>query len=710
MVDKPMDKKLPGDDASSQGGAVSAAKEKSASLFAPVSMEAHIAPEAPKQEAQPENGKPYTTGDLGSHSSQAMMDINRHLWEESKHAAWNEGPQGRFAIRLFSRGLMGAAFFTAGGLLTGKWMRGKSEYNPLASLSEQKNPLRVIAKIIDSTLGKGIEHTVGAIAGKEAGMAAVRFRPTRYSNFGKMRGRSLGDETVSITFDFFCASVGDAWGRDIAGWIDPNVKKEWIKQDGSWDIPKALNQALKSVTRYVTYNGGEDWAVAIPYAYFMKGQRHLINRASPGFSHDFDRQMNGGSFKMHNDRIVGNFNKEGMLDLQSRFTAYNIGTLMYREIYDHVGNIIKGKQSSLYGAPDADKSKHSVFDNIADAGKWVARSAVKGAIIMTPSVPFFWITRTPQTKHRGIFIDPERGTLGLPPQPGERTGNTLHANTPVSSASAAVDYWDYQYKPHEPNLAKHGNTSGRTTIGKVNPQLVGREFDAHAQTFGPVDAAFNSIGKANHYMAHTATVPGQFIDRHLGGITRPVKKILGINEHDAGRFVRPMTYASIAYTPYMYAKAEFANLWDNGKMDLATERMIDGAFKLNWGEFKKGAGEVYKAVTYQKFDPEREKEAQRRMLIDTSPPDVFLQTQAEQVADKHDLAPNWRERVISGAPPKSADAPQKHSELVKAKGGDGAALDDYKKAKPSRPAEQLAEREAMRKALEELHPPTNSIN
>ncbi|NBO19786.1 MAG: hypothetical protein EBV03_11320, partial [Proteobacteria bacterium] len=150
---------------------------------------------------------------------------------------------------------------------------------------------------------------------------------------------------------------------------------------------------------------------------------------------------------------------------------------------------------------------------------------------------------------------------------------------------------------------------------------------------------------------------------------------------------------------------EFANLWDNGKMDMAAERMVDGAFKLNWGEFKKGANEVYKAVTYQKMDPEREAEGQRRMLLDTSAPDAFNQTQAEQVADKHNLAPNWRERVISGTPPKSADAM-----LPKAKGGDGASLDDYKKTKPARQAEQLAEREAMRKALEELHPPTNSIN
>ncbi|MBY0408278.1 MAG: hypothetical protein K2Q01_11355, partial [Rickettsiales bacterium] len=96
-----------------------------------------------------------------------------------------------------------------------------------------------------------------------------------------------------------------------------------------------------------------------------------------------------------------------------------------------------------------------------------------------------------------------------------------------------------------------------------------------------------------------------------------------------------------------------------------------------------------------------------------SPPAAFLETQAQQEQRKknaplHGRPPapqaNWRDRVIS------APAQEKEPITPKAKGGDGASLDDYKKPKVERQSEQLAEREAMRKALEELNPPTNAIN
>lgn len=683
------------------------------SAFAPVTLSYQVGNE-PAPTMQPEISAPipgqqtnYSTGKLGGYSPHALhdMDISRHMWENSKHSAWNESPQGRAVIRLFSRGVMGAAFFTAGGLLTRKWMTGENQYSALKSFSEQKNPLQFIAKGIDTFVGKPIEAGVSAFAGREAGMRAVRFRPTKYATFGnQMRGRSLGDEAVNITFDFFSASVGDALGRDIATILDPNVKKSWVDDKGSIDYGKAAQGVGKSLFRYVTYNGGEDWAVAIPYAYFMKAQRSLINKASPGFQYDFDRQLNGGSFKMKDNKIVGNFNKEGMLDLQSRFTAYNVGTLMYREVYDHVENMLTGKKSSLYGAADKDKSHYTFMDKAAEVGKWMLRSAVKGTIVMTPAVPFFWSTRTPQTKHRGMFIDPEHGTLGMPPSGSKAMGDTIHANSTLPSAGSTVDYWRYNERFGVANMQKHGISSGRTTIGNVNPLLVTpNRFDAHRYSFGPVDSVFNEIGRANYKAAHGMSKVMAPVDQALSGITHPVKEFLGVTDHTSGRFMRPMTYAALSYTPYMYAKAEFANLWDNGKMDLSAERMIDGLTKLNWGEFKKGAHEVYNTVLYRPLpEPEREAEAKRRMVLDTSPPADFDKTQAEQIAAKHKLDSNWRERVIT--------APKERAPLVKAKGGDGASLDDYKKPKPEAPPDQLVERESLRKALLEMEPPTKSIN
>lgn len=661
----------------------------------------------------------FANAALGAYGPQAGGEISRKAWDASCHtgAAWKDDPKSRLAIRMFSRGVMGAAFFTAGGLLTKKWMNsGEHVYDPLKPFGNQTNPLQVIAKAIDVGVGKPIESIVSAVAGKEAGLSSVRFRPTRYQNFGKeMRGRSLGDEAVNITFDFFCASVGDAWGRDIAGWFDPHVKKDWIDEKGRVNFPKAVHNALRSVTRYVTYNGGEDWAVAIPYAYYMKGQRALIDRHSPGFKYDFDRQINGGSFKMHDNRIVGNYGKEGMLDLQGRFTAYNVGTLMFREAFDHVENVLSGKKDSLYGAPDKPEEKGF----LAKAGnlmKWVARSTVKGVIIMTPAVPFFWITRTPQTKHRGLFIDPDKGVLGQPKDPATGfNGDSIHANTALESVNTPLDYWKHTPNPFEKDISKHSVISGLTTVGAVDPTLArvpGSEgmnsFDAYKHTFGPTDAVFNAIGRQNYNMAHATDAPAAWADRHLGVVGETVKDALGIHYRDSSspagfrydsfnRFSRPMVYAAASYTPYMYAKAEFANLWDNGKMDMAAERLIDGAVKFNWGEFTAGAGEVWNAMLHRPMsEPAREAEGRRRMKLDTSPPDTFDKTQVEQMRDKkHHHGHSWRERVFSGPPAEKKVIAAKEEEKAK--------------AAPAKSG-SYAEQEAMRKALEELSPPTNSIN
>lgn len=637
----------------------------------------------------------------------SALDINRHLWEDTGKGAWADSPTGRLVIRLFSRGVLGAACFTAGGLMTRKWLGGENQYNPLKSFAEQKNPLQLLAKSIDTVVGKPIQTVVTKIAGEEAGLASVRFRPTRYATFANntpggihMRGRSLGDEVVNITFDFFSASVGDAFGRDIASALDPNVDKTYIDDKGHFKPGEFVKSAAKSAFRYVTYNGGEDWAVAIPYAYMMKGQRHILNKASPGFQHDFDRQLNGGSFKMDGNKIVGNYNKTGALDLQSRFTFYNIGTLMYREAYDYIGNKLLGNDDvRLYGSRDDDATKKTLLDSAGDVAKWAMRSAVKGTIIMTPSVPFFWATRTPQTKHRALFIDPNKGTLGVPPGEGLMAGDSIHANASFKSASRNVDYWQYQHKPHEPYLGKHGVADGHTTIGQISTDFVGGKFDAHKRTFGPVDSALNALGEANYTVARATVKPSEWLDKRAGPILDPIHKVLGISGKGlgTGRFMRPMVYASASYTPYMYAKSEAANLWDNGKMDLAAERLIDGATKLNWGEFKKGAGEVYNTVLNKPLqDTNREIEAQRRMWLDTSPADQFETTQAQQYARKHQIPVQWRDKVFSGPTVRSEKGDPLQNENI---------ARHISKKKTS-----YTEHEELRKMLEELNPPTNSIN
>ncbi|MGE0754296.1 MAG: hypothetical protein AB7L92_03955 [Alphaproteobacteria bacterium] len=699
------------------------------------------------------SGHGSTPGDKVQHPGVHMpQELTAEKWEKDK-LPWNATPQGRLAIRMFSRGVMGAAFFTAGGMLTRKWMHtpdnkglgyehgySDGKYDAAKPLFEQDNPLKFIAKLIDTVAGKPIEFTVRTITqSEELGARAVRFRPTKYKDAmhsaymkklatydaavasGKTglqlppmpqyyRGRSLGNEAVSITFDFFSASIGDALGRDIAGWFDPNVKKAWIK-DGHLDVSEAVKSMNKSAWRYVSYNGGEDWAVAIPYAYFMKGQRSVINKFSPGWRHDFDRGLNGASFKTipsktgnpeHPYSIVGNFNMEGALDFQNRFVMYNVGTLAYREAYDYVGRRLHGEHAKLYGAPDA-PTRPTLAGKAADVGKWLARSFVKGVVYMTPAVPFFWITRVPQTNNRGMFINPETGeTLsykapGLSPKGHEHYRN-VYANDLTTGGGMyprqTPVYWaNFEGDPNKRFNEQYVFEKGKWLNGRIhNPPAHDHPFNSYAgHHFSSAgQKIFNKIGEANYKLTR---MPDGVMKRtgewlaEKPKLNKGIRSVIGLREKESlTRFSHAFINSSVSYTPYMYVKAEAANLWDDGKMDMATERMIDGAAGLNWGEFKAGVGEVWRSILHKPLaDLKREVMAQHRIEMDTSPPAAVSYGEEQEQLKRDRRQSNWRERVVQAHP------------------------DDRPEVGRNDPKSH-AEREEMRKALENMHPPTNSIN
>jgi len=672
--------------------------------------------------------------DLSQNSIGAYgRDISITEWDKAAKESkapplWTDDPKKRLAIRTFSRGVLGAAFFTLGGAYATRSMK---EYNAAKPLAEIKisEPLHILANLIDKFVGKPIEWTVNAMGGN--GANAIRFRPTNWSRHDAW-GRSLGDEVVKVTFDFFSASIGDAMGRDIAAMVDPNVlhskdpniRPKWLDDKGHFHPTEAVKSLLKNTWRYLSYNGGEDWAVAIPYVYYMRAQRHMINHFSPGFYADSDRAGNGAGFKLRtelapggktlnphpfgdqNPKIIGNFNKEGAIDFQGRFTAYNILTLMYREGYNYIANKWKDTPDSLYGAPDKPAEHRGLLGNIGHLAKWCARSVVKGVIVMTPVVPFFWITRVPQSKYKATFIDQDYGHLShfANGKDGRRTA--VHANfIRGGDVSPNEAFFLSEYRPE-----LHTSTGAPFSRRDVNPRLFepvmqGKQFNPYEKSFGRVDSMFNAVGKFSNSAARSLDGLAERADKRWGSAG---KEFLGIPK-TYKEISRNYVNAAMSYTPYMYAKAEAAHLWDNGKTDLAAERMIDGIAHLNWGEFKSGLGEVAAAVLHEPFsDPVREKEAQRRVRVDTSAAETFDREQEliEEQEDRAQLASaikpgNWRERVISAAPEK------------KPVRGEGAALEDtYKIASrvtPERKA-KYAEQEEMRKALEELQPPTNAIN
>ncbi len=610
-------------------------------------------------------------------------DLSYKNWEESKkNLRWDTTPQGRAVIRLFSRGGLGAAAFAAGSWYIGRGngMKGYSSAMKLSEISPSK-PLHYVAKSIDTVFGKPIKFTAEMLGkSPEAAEDFVRFRPTRDFVKGE-KGRSLGHEAVSITFDFFCASVGDAIGRDIASILDPHVKHDWKDDKGHIKYPEAIKTGAKSLWRYVSYNGGEDWAVSVPYSFFMRGQRNLINRYSKGFGYDSDRGLNGGSFKVNKSGdVVGNYNMAGILDLQGRFTAYNVGTLMYREAYNNIANKISGKETVLYGsASEKHGKKQSVGEKIGELFKWTARSVVKGVIYMTPAVPFFSVFRTSQSKYRGLFINPDdNSVLGYEKNKAENKYDAVHANELRRTSEKSLFKFDKDGKLPDVAFRALDKTGLKfeTVDHVINHPLSSGRFDAYGQ--GEGNSLINAIGRGQN------TVRSKANDLLVGRFGTGSK-----------RNVDSYVNAAFAYTPYMYAKGEAARLWDSGRMDAAAERMIDGAAKLDYREFKAGASEVWRTVINKPFsDKAREEYAIRRIREDESPADNLTKEQAylDALNDISRSPLSWRQRIIHGRPPeKTGETPQSEKPNIEKQSS-------------------YTEQEAMRKALNELQPPTNSIH
>jgi hypothetical protein len=370
--------------------------------------------------------------------------------------------------------------------------------------------------------------------------------------------------------------------------------------------------------------------------------------------------LNGGSFKIDGGNVVGNYNLEGMLDLQGRFTAYNIGTLMYREWYNKMDNLFHGKHTNLYGAPDAKDENLGVLGNLEHFAKWTARSVVKGVITMTPVVPFFSVFRTPQSKYKGLFIDQDiekGGILGFSDQNGNH--EMLHANEPSCS--------NRFFAENKPDVTIRRFNAGNWQV--IQPPLKNHPLNTGFNAYSN-GGLLNAVGKAQNAVR----------SRFNGMFGSAVSK----------RGMDNYFNAAFAYTPYMYAKRESAILWDNAKMDMAAERMIDGATSLNYKEFKAGAGEVWQAILHKPFaDKKREEESHERILKDTSPADGMTKANYEAIRSNEELS--WRERIVH------ARQPEKASEDLKSK--------PVKKRSDS----YMNDAE-MQKILRDLHPPTNSIH
>lgn len=640
--------------------------------------------------------------------------LTEKAFDESTKTALKDTPQGRAVIRAFSRGVLGTAAFAIGGLYAGRSMKN---YTPDKKIvfGEQGSWIQYIARFYDVAFGKPLKATANFF-GRDGEKFVNNFRSSVYFPSYKTPGRSLGHEVVMVTFDFASMSVGDFWGRKIAHTIDPKSERpKWKREDGSIDWGEAAKSFGHNWWTALTYSAGEDWAVAVPYVMSM---RHittpLVDKMIPGYRYDFDLNNFGGGIKIDKaGKVVGNFTTAGVINLWERFTTYNVGTLLFREAYNYSGNRIKhawktGEIPSLIDQ-DPDHPVRSAPEKLWAATKqfvnWGARGTVKAVTYMIPSVPFFWVTRVPQNKFRGAFINPEKGYL-LYMKEGKGM-HAVHANTLRREGHPDTRYTDPNFTSETPVYFFKGlDSAGKPKLERTANPFSHGPFDPHAQTWGFVDAALNPVAKGADKFRETARGPigsvfnffghlGEKI-RHL--FNRPLpEKYAGGDEgaNRAGTYIM----ASMSYTPYFWAKSDWlADKWDYGRMDVAVDRTLKGAAHLNPNEFNAGLDEMWRAIKRQPLkDPVREKYAQCREATDESPSDnkfdvnqyagqncnyILKKTPPKIDEPKPELT--WQERTISG------------------KKSDIAAHENNPKGH--------AEREEMRKALEELQPPTNSIN
>ena len=352
--------------------------------------------------------------------------------------AWSDSMKGRAAIRVISRGLVGAAFMTWGGRFARNQLNNYSQHE-----WDPSKPLQAVAKGFDVTFGKlikgvayGMANTKGlsaeaaTAARVKAAHEATTFRTKAYYHTNDarltpdgqpMNGRSLGAEMVAVTFDFAMASIGDAMTRNTFQAIDPNTVKPWIVGEdgkavkpgakGHFDAGKFGKSVARASWRILSKNQGEDWVAALPYVYQMKYQRQFLSNAwgkrFTGTKLAFDNGWNGGSYEVNKaGQIIGDHQLPGAIDLHARFVGYNWYTLMFRESYDAIDGAFKKWKDDGFklSMPHMHHPLHDVVKGAGSSARYVAKSFIKANLYMNPSVMFFWPMRVGQSKWRGGLV------------------------------------------------------------------------------------------------------------------------------------------------------------------------------------------------------------------------------------------------------------------------------------------------------------------
>lgn len=536
---------------------------------------------------------------------------NRAGWAVSEHDAWLEKthwtdtPVGRAGIEFVARITLGGMFYA--------WMQGSKQMDRMASYDPATHPDKVakkqakslekIAYFIDSTLGRGIGYlaklrygdATREVNGESYSKAKMvtRFRNTRVlqEKGVTLPGRSLGAEMTSVTADFAAMSAGTAIARELMlNTLNPRERKSWLDEKGNFNPLHIGKKLLAKAWEIVSYNAGEDAVVALPYVFFLRACRNTLDKVFPGFRYGSDSGVDAGGSIVVGDSgsVKSELQLAGAIDLQARFTFYNVLTQIYRDAYNGVAHKFSAwsKDNFAIKTPEWIKNPETIPSRIANSiggtARYLAISSIRSVLQMTPSVPFFSLFRVPGSKPNGFAVHAEYGAIEGS-NDGGQTWEKIRRN-------GKGTYTEYRWSNHE--LAKaHAQDNSKINLTPANPfqadnyEIFGMSKKGRPLQGDPLSRITDMIGSNLH----------QFAGLPIWHSAQKWFWDLTGNSKNSEKLSKNAMLAGVPYASYFAAKVYFRS-YVHEMMNLAIGRMIDGVLHWNRTDFIEGINEIQRCM------------------------------------------------------------------------------------------------------------------
>ncbi len=518
---------------------------------------------------------------------------------------------GRWFTQGVARGLTGAAFFTAGCYMLKVWKPGVdvADQHWLA-----KGP-QLLSELFDTVLTGPLQATIGHFTSPEEAKELLRFnkfvakphmveealRPgAPVYTVAETHGLTYGQEMVNRTWQFASGSIGAALGRNLVMALDPNYKKSWMHDDGI-DWKDFAVSSLRQTWKILSYDQMEDWFAAPFYTVQLRLERGMYHNGVTAGSPD-----NAAMWSLQNDgfgaaervalndggaTMEGSFQGTGARDLHDRFTKYNFYTLLYRDLYNHVAHTASSIRERGWGDHFTlpEKPLESASHGAVEGIKYLTKSFIKSQIYMAPAMLAFWPVRVSMGRATHTMVDNANGQL-ITTKP-TRAFDVTKPDQKFVEGGVTVPYMDIAARPQD----IRDGTPLYSNARKFS--IHDEHYDPYAQPKGIFDTAIAPIGKAGNKYAH-------WLDEN---VAQPVATTLsahtGIEADrahlEASWLANNFATTQLAYTGYMEAKYETAQMWDTPVMDAAAYRFTDGLFALNAKEAWAGLKDIAHVVTFQ---------------------------------------------------------------------------------------------------------------